>query len=77
MLGHHVYRVYPDGEEWTVTKEGDSRLRAKFDDRDQAIDEAMRLARIDQPAKVRIDKGDGTIAEERVIGRDDSDALDR
>jgi Uncharacterized protein conserved in bacteria (DUF2188) len=72
MLGHHVYRVYPDGEEWTVTKEGDSRLRAKFDDRDQA----MRLARTDQPAKVRIDKGDGTIAEERVIGRDDSDALD-
>ena len=76
MLGHHVYRVYPDGEEWTVTKEGDSRLRAKFDDRDQAIDEAMRLARTDQPAKVRIDNGDGTIAEERVIGRDDSDALE-
>jgi hypothetical protein len=35
----------------------------------------MRLARSDQPAKVRIDNGDGSIAEERLIGRDSSDVL--
>jgi hypothetical protein len=58
-----------------VTKEGEDRSRACFGDRDQAVIEAMRLARSDQPAKVRIDNGDGSIAEERVIGRDSSDAL--
>lgn len=75
MLGHHVYRVCPDGAEWTVIKEGEDRSRASFDDREQAIAEAMRLARADQPAKVRIDNDDGSIAEERLIGRDSSDAL--
>jgi hypothetical protein len=75
MLGHHVYRVHPEGEEWAVIKEGEDRARANFDDREQAIAEAMRLARSDQPAKVRIDNGDGLIAEERLIGRDSSDEL--
>ncbi|MFZ3238318.1 MAG: DUF2188 domain-containing protein [Stellaceae bacterium] len=75
MLGHHVYRVSPEGDEWAVVKEGEDRSRASFGDREQAIAEAMRLARSDQPAKVRIDNDDGTIAEERVIGRDSSDAL--
>ncbi len=75
MLGHHVYRVRPEGEDWTVIKDGEDRARANFDDREQAIAEAMRLARSDQPAKVRIDNGDGSIAEERLIGRDSSDEL--
>jgi hypothetical protein len=75
MLGHHVYRVHPEGEEWAVIKEGEDCARANFDDREQAIAEAMRLARSDQPAKVRIDNGDGSIAEERLIGRDSSDEL--
>jgi hypothetical protein len=75
MLGHHVYRVHPEGEEWMVTKEGEDRSRASFADREQAVAEAVRLARSDQPAKVRIDNDDGSIAEERVIGRDSSDAL--
>ena len=75
MLGHHIYRVRSYGEGWTVVKEGEDRARANFDDREQAIAEAMRLARSDQPAKVRIDNGDGSIAEERLIGRDSSDDL--
>jgi Uncharacterized protein conserved in bacteria (DUF2188) len=75
MLGHHIYRVHPDGDEWMVAKEGEEHSRASFGDRDRAIAEAMRLARSDRPAKVRIDNGDGSIAEERVIGRDSSDAL--
>jgi Uncharacterized protein conserved in bacteria (DUF2188) len=75
MLGHHIYRVHPDGDEWTVTKEGEDGSRARFGDRDRAIGEAMRLAQTDQPAKVRIDNDDGSIAEERVIGLDSSDAL--
>lgn len=75
MLGHHVYRVSPEGDAWAVAKEGEDRPRASFGDREEAIAEALRLARSDQPAKVRIDNDDGTIAEERVIGRDSSDAL--
>jgi hypothetical protein len=75
MLGHHIYRVHPDGDEWTVTKEGEDRSRGNFDSRDEAVAEAMRLAHSDQPAKVRIDNGDGSIAEERLIGRDSSDVL--
>ena len=75
MLGHHIYRVHPDGDEWIVTKEGEDRSRGNFDSRDQAVAEAMRLAHSDQPAKVRIDNGDGSIAEERLIGRDSSDVL--
>jgi hypothetical protein len=77
MLGHHIYRVHREGDEWTVTKEGEDRSRARFRDRLRAIDEEMRLARADQPAKVRIDNEDGSIAEERLIGRDSSDALQR
>ncbi|HUC09914.1 MAG TPA: DUF2188 domain-containing protein [Stellaceae bacterium] len=75
MLGHHVYRVHPEGEGWTVAKEGEEHSRGNFDSREQAVAEAMRLARSDQPAKIRIDNGDGSIAEERVIGRDSSDVL--
>jgi hypothetical protein len=75
MLGHHVYRVSPQGEEWTVTKEGEDRPRAAFANREQAVAEAMRLARSDQPAKVWIDNDDGSIAEERLVGRDSSDEL--
>ncbi len=75
MLGHHVYRVRPEGDEWAVVKEGEDRARASFEHRAGAIAEAMRLAHIDQPAKVMIDNPDGSIAEERVIGRDASDFL--
>jgi Uncharacterized protein conserved in bacteria (DUF2188) len=75
MLGHHVYRVRPEGEEWTIIKDGEDHSRSHFDNRDDAIAEAMRLARSDKPAKVMIDNDDGSIAEERVIGRDSSDAL--
>jgi hypothetical protein len=75
MLGHHVYRVRPEGEEWVVVKEGEDGSRGSFGDREEAVAEAIRLARSDQPAKVMIDNDDGTIAEERVIGRDSSDAL--
>jgi YD repeat-containing protein len=75
MLGRHVYRVHPDGEEWTVTRDGEDRARANFDNREQAVAEAMRLAQADQPAKIRIDNDDGSIAEERLIGHELSDDL--
>jgi Uncharacterized protein conserved in bacteria (DUF2188) len=76
MLGRHVYRVHPQEQGWAVTKDGEGRPRAQFDGRDQAIAEAVRLAGTDQPARVTVDNGDGTIAEERLVGRDPGTEFD-
>src|ERR1700748_1937153 len=70
MLGRHVYRVHPAEAGWTVVKEGEDRPRAGFADREAAIAEAVRLAEADEPAKVTVDNGDGTIAEEWLFGSD-------
>jgi hypothetical protein len=70
MLGRHVYRVHPTEQGWTVTKEGENHPRSGFLDREQAIAEAVRLAESDEPAKVTVDTGDGTIAEEWLFGSD-------
>jgi hypothetical protein len=70
MLGRHVYRVHPTERGWTVTKEGEDHPRSGFPDRNEAIAEAVRLAGSDEPAKVTVDNGDGTIAEERLFGTD-------
>jgi len=70
MLGRHVYRVHAAEGRWTVTKDGEEQPRASFARREQAIDEAMRLAEADEPSKVTVDNGDGTLAEERLFGAD-------
>jgi hypothetical protein len=75
MLGRHVYRVHPSAECWTVTKEGEDRPRGGFTRREQAISAAVRLAESDEPAKVVIDNGDGTIANEWLFGADPLDEL--
>ncbi|HZU91947.1 MAG TPA: DUF2188 domain-containing protein [Stellaceae bacterium] len=70
MLGRHVYRVSPADKGWTVSKEGEDRPRASFQTRDEAMDEAVRLARSDQPARVTVDNGQGLILEEKLFGAD-------
>jgi Uncharacterized protein conserved in bacteria (DUF2188) len=75
MLGRHVYRVHPQGDEWAVSKDGEEAPRGNFVSRDAAVAEALRLARSDQPARVMIDNRDGAIAEERLVGADPSDQL--
>ena len=70
MLGRHVYRVHLTEQGWTVTKEGEDRPRSGFPGREEAIAEAVRLAESDEPAKVTVDNGDGTIAEEWLFGSD-------
>jgi len=70
MLGRHVYRVHPTEQGWTVTKEGEDHPRSGHPDRDEAIAQAVRLAESDEPAKVTVDNGDGTIAEEWLFGSD-------
>jgi hypothetical protein len=70
MLGRHVYRVSPTQGGWAVIKEGEDRPRASFQTRDEAMDEAVRLARSDQPARVTVDNGQGVILEEKLFGAD-------
>lgn len=75
MLGRHVYRVHPTNDGWTVTKEGEDRPRAGFAGREDAIAEAVRLAGSDEPAKVTVDNGDGTIIGEWLFGSDPLEEL--
>ncbi|MBO0736361.1 MAG: DUF2188 domain-containing protein [Alphaproteobacteria bacterium] len=70
MLGRHVYRVHRTETGWSLIKEGEDRARSEFAGREEAIAEAVRLAGLDEPAKVTIDNGDGTIAEEWLFGAD-------
>jgi hypothetical protein len=70
MLGRHVYRVHPTEQGWMVTKEGEAQPRDSFPGREEAIAEAVRLAESDEPAKVTVDDGDGTIVEEWLFGSD-------
>ena len=71
MLGRHVYRVTPaaDGS-WTVQKDGENSPRARKDSRDEAVRLACDLARNDEPSRVLLEPGDGTIAEEHRFGTD-------
>ena len=75
MLGRHVYRVHPAGAGWTVTKEGEEPSRGQFASRDEAIAAAIRAAESDEPAKVMIENGDGTIANEWLFGGDPVEEL--
>ena len=70
MLGRHVYRVHPTEQGWTVMKEGEDHPRGGYPGREEAIAEAVRLAESDTPAKVTVDNGDGTLAEEWLFGSD-------
>jgi hypothetical protein len=76
MLGRHIYRVHPTEGRWIVTKEGESQPRGGFVNRDEALAEAQRLADADQPSKVTVDNGDGTILEEHLLGRDLSQEME-
>ena len=74
MLGRHVYRVVPKAEggsgAWTVRKDGEDGERGKRRSRQEAVDLACQLASGDEPSKVVVENGDGTVAEEKVFGID-------
>ena len=71
MLGRHVYRITPaEGGGWTVRKDGEAQALARKDSRDEALRFACDLARRDEPSRVVIEPGDGTIAEEHKFGVD-------
>lgn len=77
MLGRHVYRITPkDENSWTVRKDGEDGTRGERSDQRAAVEFACQLAADDQPSKVVVENGDGTIAEERVFGIDQGQLVD-
>jgi hypothetical protein len=78
MLGRYTYRVHATGDSWTVSKEGERGPRAEFSNREEAVTEACRLAKTDQPSRVMIEV-DGAITDEQLFGTDviDELAIDR
>jgi uncharacterized protein DUF2188 len=77
MLGRHVYRVKPkDENNWTVLKDGEDATRGERRRRNEAVDFACELAAADEPSKVVVERGDGTIDEERVFGIDQGQLVD-
>ena len=70
MLGRHVYRVHAVEGKWTVSKEGEMQPRGQFAGREDAMEEACRLAESDKPSRVTVDDGDGVILDERLFGSD-------
>jgi hypothetical protein len=78
MLGRHVYRVSPrENGEWGVHKDGEPTARASRSSREQAAQLACELAAQDEPSKVIIEEGGGTIADERLFGADTALELER
>jgi hypothetical protein len=58
-----------------VNKGGEDHPRADFPGRDDAIAEAVRLAEADEPAKIIIDNGAGTITDDWLFAADFVDEL--
>jgi len=75
MLGRHVYRVHRVETGWVVVKEGEEHPRGEYSERQQAISDAVRFAEANEPAKVTIETGNGTIANEWLFGADPIEEL--
>jgi hypothetical protein len=77
MLGRHVYRVTPVGEAWRVQKDGEGAPRGSWNSREAAVSAACAFAAKDEPSKVTVENGDGTLADERAFGVDPGESVDR
>jgi hypothetical protein len=76
MLGRHVYRVTHTAEGgWSVRKDGEAAPRGHKDSRDEALRLACDLAKADEPSRVILEPGDGTISEEHRFGVDTGQAI--
>jgi hypothetical protein len=62
--------VSPNGEKWKVKTEGAGRASGNFNNKDEAIQKAIEIAKKDKPSQVIIQKQDGKIQEERTYGND-------
>jgi hypothetical protein len=78
MLGRHVYRVSPlESGGWSVRKEGEATACATRASREEATRYAWKLAAQDEPSRVVVEEVGGVIADERLFGLDEAEALER
>jgi len=65
------YHVVPNGDEgWKVKKEGCDRASSIHDNKDDAIEDARRLAQSNPLSQVKVHRRDGTIQTEWTYGED-------
>lgn len=69
-MGRTIYFVSPDGQGWKVQRVGAQKALKLFEQKQQAVDYAVQVARNNEPSQVRIQRRDGTIGEERTYGDD-------
>jgi hypothetical protein len=72
MSDRVVYHVVPDREEdaWKVEKENSERASSVCQTKDEAIEEARRLAQNNSLSQVKVHRRDGTIQTEWTYGKD-------
>jgi hypothetical protein len=71
-MPRRTYHVTPFGQGWKVAAEGED-LEVVRDNKDDALEEAKRLAQEGDLGQVILHKQDGTIAEEFTYGDDPRD----
>jgi hypothetical protein len=67
-MSRNVYWVLSEKGSWRVTEEG--RELSQHENKEDAIDAAVRAAQANEPSQVKVQKQDGTWDEERTYGND-------
>ncbi|UYN92474.1 MAG: DUF2188 domain-containing protein [Anaerolineales bacterium] len=67
-MARKVYHVVPSGESWLVKLSGE--VLSKHYHKDNAVTEAVRLAKASQPSQVLVHRRDGTFEYEYTYGQD-------
>jgi hypothetical protein len=67
-MGTTQYEVLPEGDQWIVRKEG--KATPPLPSKEMAVETATRRAQEEAPARVVVQREDGTIEEERTFGDD-------
>jgi uncharacterized protein YdaT len=70
MKPRKVYHVTPHGDDWKVKAEGSKRAVDIIDNKADAVERAIELAKSNPLGQVKIHKQDGTIQTEHTYGKD-------
>jgi len=65
-----VYWVSPHGCQWKVQREGSAKPSNVYQRKSDALQRGMDLARANRPSQLKIQRGNGTIENERTYNAD-------
>lgn len=60
-----TFEVCANNEEWKVDREGTEKAIAMFKTRDEAVDYAVKMAKVEQPSRVLVRASDGSVETEQ------------